>query len=111
MSLAGFLLPVPNTPPMLCFQSDASSPQVHRTKEEEPRLIDKRALTERDICTKYITPALQRAGWDIATQILEEFPLTKGRIIVRGKLHTRGQNKRADYHRIFQQSDAVGLEH
>lgn len=54
-------------------------------------------LTERDICTKFITPALELAGWDIATQVREEFPLTKGRIIVRGKLHTRAQNKRADY--------------
>jgi len=48
-------------------------------------------LSERDICTKCITPALEQAGWDIVTQIREEFPLTKGRIIVRGKLHTRAQ--------------------
>lgn len=59
--------------------------------------MDKRQLSERDICTKFITPALEQAGWDIATQVREEFPLTKGRIIVRGKLHTRAQNKRADY--------------
>ncbi len=59
--------------------------------------MDKRQLTERDICTKFITPALEKAGWDIATQVREEFPLTKGRIIVRGKLHTRAKNKRADY--------------
>ena len=59
--------------------------------------MSKKALSERDICTKFITPALEQAGWDIATQIREEFPLTKGRIIVRGKLHARGQNKRADY--------------
>ncbi|WP_008310767.1 EcoAI/FtnUII family type I restriction enzme subunit R [Leptolyngbya sp. PCC 6406] len=59
--------------------------------------MDKKQLSERDICTKYITPALERAGWDIATQIREEFSLTKGRIIVRGKLHTRAQHKRADY--------------
>lgn len=59
--------------------------------------MDKRQLSERDICTKIITPALEQAGWDIATQVREEFPLTKGRIIVRGKLHTRAQNKRADY--------------
>jgi type I restriction enzyme R subunit len=59
--------------------------------------MDKRQLSERDICTKFITPALERAGWDIVTQIREEFPLTKGRIIVRGKLHTRAQLKRADY--------------
>ena len=55
------------------------------------------SLSERDICTKYITPALERAGWDIHAQVREEFPLTKGRIIVRGKVHARGQNKRADY--------------
>lgn len=59
--------------------------------------MDKYQLSERDICTKFITPALEKAGWDIATQVREEFPLTKGRIIVRGKLHTRAQNKRADY--------------
>ena len=59
--------------------------------------MNKHELSERDICTKFITPALERAGWDIATQIREEFPLTKGRIIVRGKLHSRAEHKRADY--------------
>ena len=55
--------------------------------------MDKHQLSERDICTKFITPALEQAGWDIITQVREEFPLTKGRIIVRGKLHTRAQHK------------------
>jgi type I restriction enzyme R subunit len=59
--------------------------------------MNKQTLSERDVCTKFITPALERAGWDVLTQVREEFPLTKGRIIVRGKLHTRGQHKRADY--------------
>lgn len=59
--------------------------------------MNKKDLTERDICTKYITPALEKAGWDSITQFLEEFPLTKGRVIVRGQLHTRAKNKRADY--------------
>ncbi|PKK88948.1 MAG: restriction endonuclease [Candidatus Wallbacteria bacterium HGW-Wallbacteria-1] len=59
--------------------------------------MNKKELTERDICTKFITPAIEQAGWDIATQIREEFPLTAGRIIVRGKIHTRAGNKRADY--------------
>ncbi|WP_406826861.1 EcoAI/FtnUII family type I restriction enzme subunit R [Pedobacter sp. KACC 23697] len=57
----------------------------------------KKGLTERDICSKYITPALIKSGWDLHTQIREEFPLTDGRIIVRGQLHTRAKNKRADY--------------
>ncbi len=59
--------------------------------------MNKQTLSERDICTKFITPALVKAGWDVLTQVREEFLLTKGRIIVRGKLHTRGQHKRADY--------------
>ena len=48
--------------------------------------MEKQQLSERDICTKFITPALEKAGWDIATQIREEFPAHKGRVIVRGKL-------------------------
>jgi type I restriction enzyme R subunit len=59
--------------------------------------MDKKALSERDICTKFITPALRKAGWDEMLQIREEVSFTKGRIIVRGKLVSRGKAKRADY--------------
>jgi type I restriction enzyme R subunit len=59
--------------------------------------VDKKKLSERDICTKYITPAVINAGWDLHNQIREEVSFTKGRIIVRGKLHSRGEQKRADY--------------
>ena len=60
-------------------------------------MAGKKNLSERDICSKYITPAVTAAGWDLLTQIREEVSFTKGRIIVRGKLHTRGEQKRADY--------------
>lgn len=59
--------------------------------------MDKKKLTERDICTKYINPALQNAGWDMHSQVREEVSFTAGRIIVRGRLHTRGKRRRADY--------------
>src|ERR1700735_660654 len=59
--------------------------------------MDKRQLSERDICSKFITPAVTAAGWDALLQIREEVYFTKGRIIVRGKLVTRGKGKRADY--------------
>lgn len=59
--------------------------------------IDKSLLSERDICTKYITPAIENAEWDIHTQVREEVSLTKGRVIVRGKIISRGKEKRADY--------------
>ncbi|MFT4452990.1 EcoAI/FtnUII family type I restriction enzme subunit R [Pseudomonas sp. RTCS2] len=59
--------------------------------------MDKNSLTERDICSKYITPAITAAGWDLHKQVREEVSFTKGRIIVRGKLHSRGESRRADY--------------
>ncbi len=59
--------------------------------------INKASLSERDVCTKFITPALRQAGWDEMMQIREEVSFTKGRIIVRGKLVSRGKAKRADY--------------
>jgi type I restriction enzyme R subunit len=57
----------------------------------------RKKLSERDICSKFITPALVAAGWDLQTQIREEVSFTKGRVIVRGKLTARGEAKRADY--------------
>lgn len=60
-------------------------------------MLDKKVLSERDICTKFITPAVKAAGWDELTQIREEVSFTKGRIVVRGKLVSRGKGKRADY--------------
>jgi type I restriction enzyme R subunit len=59
--------------------------------------MDKRSLTERDICTKFILPALKSAGWDDMLQIREEVYFTRGRIIVRGKLVSRGKAKKADF--------------
>jgi type I restriction enzyme R subunit len=71
--------------------------------------IDKSSLSERDICTKFITPALRRAGWDEMLQIREEVSFTKGRIIVRGKLVTRGKGKRADYILYFKPNIPLAL--
>ena len=60
-------------------------------------LVDKKALSERDICTKFITPAIAKAGWDVQAQVRENVALTKGRVIVRGRLVSRGKAKFADY--------------
>src|ERR1700737_265794 len=71
--------------------------------------MDKRSLSERDICTKFITPALRQAGWDEMLQIREEVSFTKGRIIVRGKLVLRGQAKRADFVLYYEPTVASAL--
>jgi type I restriction enzyme, R subunit len=60
-------------------------------------MINKKILSERDICTKFITPAIKQAGWNIKTQVREEVTFTDGRIIVQGRMYTRGRRKRADY--------------
>jgi type I restriction enzyme R subunit len=59
--------------------------------------MNKKSLSERDICTKFITPNLVAAGWDLDTQIREEVGFTDGRIYVRGKIHARGAKKRVDH--------------
>src|SRR5580692_4474888 len=63
-------------------------------------LVNKKDLTEADIRTKYITPAIfgpDHSKWDSMTQVREEFYFTKGRVIVRGKSVKRGEAKKVDY--------------
>ncbi|RIZ67620.1 MAG: restriction endonuclease [Methylococcales bacterium] len=71
--------------------------------------MDKKTLSESDICAKFITPALIKAGWDEGLQIRREVSFTKGRIIVRGKLHTRGEQKRADYILYFKANIPIAV--
>ena len=59
--------------------------------------MNKKSLTETDIRTKFITPAIEAAGWDRLTQMREEYFFTAGRIIVRDKLVARGKGKKVDY--------------
>ncbi|BEH09839.1 DEAD/DEAH box helicase family protein [Geobacter sulfurreducens subsp. ethanolicus] len=65
--------------------------------------MDKKDLSERDICSKFITPSILKAGWT-QSQFREEVKLTDGRVAVRGKMAARVKNpdakggpKRADY--------------
>jgi type I restriction enzyme R subunit len=56
--------------------------------------MDKKHYSERDICTKFITPAVLKAGW-LQSQIREEVKLTDGRVMVRGQLASRMKNPEA----------------
>jgi type I restriction enzyme R subunit len=58
--------------------------------------VNKKALSESDICDRFITPAIQDAGW-AQHQWRREYGFTDGKIIVRGNLVARGKRKRADY--------------
>jgi type I restriction enzyme R subunit len=62
--------------------------------------MNKRDLTEADIRTKFITPAIvgvNGSKWNPLTQMLEELQFTDGRINVRGTSTSRGLGKRVDY--------------
>ncbi len=59
--------------------------------------FNRKDLTERDICSKFITPALLQAGWDPKLQIREEVKVTDGRVLVRGNSVSRAKPRRADY--------------
>ena len=58
---------------------------------------NKKDLSERDICTQFILPALVKSGWDVEKQIREEVFFTDGRIFVKGNKTARGKRKRADF--------------
>lgn len=63
--------------------------------------MSKKSLTETEICDRYITPAIQRAGWDLHGQIRREYTFTAGQVHLHGKFAVRGQRKRADYVLFF----------
>jgi type I restriction enzyme, R subunit len=64
--------------------------------------MDKKQLTEADIISKFIMPAVENAGWDLMTQIRQEVKLRDGKVIVRGQIGIRKKVKSADivlYHK------------
>jgi len=70
----------------------------------------KSKLSERDICTKYITPAISDAGWnENPHHFREEVYFTAGRIKVRGKLVSRGKGKRADYILYYKPNQPIAV--
>ena len=74
--------------------------------------MNKKALSEADIRSKFITPALVGVGeakWDLMTQIREEIYFTKGRVIVRGKTVRRGEAKKADYILYYKQNLPIAV--
>lgn len=70
-------------------------------------MLSKKGLSERDICTKFITPAIEQAGWK--DKFLEEVSFTDGRIYVRGKMTARGKAKRADYILYYKRNIPIAI--
>lgn len=65
--------------------------------------INKATLTEADIISKYLLPAIKAAGWDDLTQVRQEVKLRDGKVVVRGQMAARKKVKSADivlYHKM-----------
>ena len=54
--------------------------------------LDKKKLSESDICDKFIRPAMEQAGWHGLEQIFREFPLRAGRMVVNGNKAQRDKS-------------------
>jgi len=72
-------------------------------------MIDKKSLSEREICTNFITPALEHSGWKKLEQIREEVTFTNGQVLVRGEHHKRGKTKRADYILLYKPNIPIAI--
>ena len=71
--------------------------------------INKKELSEMDIRTKFITPAITNAGWDSITQMREEYKVTNGRIIARGKSCKREDPLKADYVLFYKPNKPIAI--
>jgi type I restriction enzyme R subunit len=71
--------------------------------------MDKKSLTEQDICSKFVLPALTQVGWDLQTHIREQWTFTSGRIMVHGKTISRGEKKRADFILYYKNNFPVAI--
>lgn len=73
--------------------------------------MDKKQLSEIDICEKFISPAIARAGWNIHDQIFREYPLRVGRVTVRGNKSHRDQSTvlRADYALFYKSNIPIAV--
>lgn len=57
---------------------------------------NKKSLSEEDIKNRYITPAIEKSGWEKSFYRMEYY-FTAGRVLIQGKQHARKEGKKADY--------------
>lgn len=71
--------------------------------------FNKKSLSETDIRTKFITPAIASAGWNLSLQMREEYKITNGRIIARGKVCKREAPLKADYVLFYKPNKPIAV--
>ncbi len=71
--------------------------------------INKAKLSETDIISKFIMPAIKSAGWNDMTQIRQEVKLRDGKVIVRGQMGVRKTVKSADILRLITVNSTLSI--
>ena len=71
--------------------------------------FNKKSLSETDIRTKFITPAIASAGWNLSLQMREEYKITNGRIIARRKVCKREAPLKADYVLFYKPNKPIAV--
>jgi type I restriction enzyme R subunit len=97
VTLAGPIRPTGPSPPRCPAPPERRSPATKSLILTSK--IDKRSLSESDICDLFISPAIKNAGWDQLAQIRREVTLAPGPVTVRGNVASRNKKKKkfADY--------------
>ncbi len=65
-------------------------------------------MTEEEVKLNYITPAIEKAGWE-RKLIRMEYPITAGKIVVRGDKAFRLTKKRADYLLFYKENMPLAI--
>ena len=71
--------------------------------------FDKKNLKEQEIRTRYITPAIKKSGWNIMTQVREEYAITAGRIVARTAVVKRETPLFADYVLFYKTNKPIAV--
>lgn len=66
-------------------------------------------MTEEEIKTNFITPAIKKSGWNFENQVRMEFYFTDGRVIVKGNKTKRGKRKFADYILLYKPNIPIAI--
>ncbi len=73
--------------------------------------MNRKTLSEADICAKFITSALTSADWSEVEQVFREYTLRSGRVVVQGS-HSRRDKRsvpRADYALFYKTGMALAV--
>lgn len=65
-------------------------------------------MSEEEVKLNFITPSIEKSGW-LKKQIRMEYPITDGKIILRGDIATRAERLKADYLLFYKENLPIAV--